>query len=205
MSVMRAPRVAVFDVGNVLIRWEPERVFRPLLPDDAAVVAFLHEVDFHAWNREQDRGRDVDDGTELLAAQFPHRAALIRRYRPRYQESVTGAIAGSVALLEALRARGPVYAITNYNQVFFRETQARFPFLTSFADVVVSGEERLLKPEPAIYETLLRRNGLRADECLFIDDSAENVAGARAIGMHATQFTSPEALAETLRHAGLLP
>ena len=101
-----------------------------------------------------------------------------------------------MAILDELKAQGtPLYAITNWHQDKFRETQARFPFLgTSFRDIVVSGDERLVKPDPAIYRLLLDRNGLEASSCLFIDDSPKNVAGAEAVGMKAHHFTSPEAL-----------
>lgn len=118
---------------------------------------------------------------------------------------VPGEVPGSVALLEALRTAGvPLFAITNFSAEKFALTQARFPFLRGFRDVVVSGAERLLKPDPAIYRLLLERNGLAAARCLFIDDSAKNVAGAQAVGMHAHHFRDAAGLADALRAHGLL-
>jgi 2-haloacid dehalogenase len=203
-TIEASPTTPVFDIGNVLIRWDPACLYSQLLPDAGAVSGFLAEVDFHGWNREQDRGRDIDVATEWLVSAYPHYATLIRAYRARFQETIPGAIPETVELLQALRARGPVYAITNYNQTLFRETQDRFPFLRQFTDVVVSGAEQLLKPDPRIYRMLLERNGLRADDCLFIDDVPENVDGARAVGMHAVQFTTPAALHRALQAHGML-
>jgi 2-haloacid dehalogenase len=185
----------VFDVGNVLVDWSPHHLFRKIFPDDAAIDAFLAEVDFHVWNREQDRGRSFDEGGEWLAERFPHHREAIVSYGPRFQEAISGPIQGTVDILTELRDAGaPLYAITNFNQHAFRDTQKRFPFLTWFRDVVVSGEERMLKPDPDIYHVLLRRNGLAPETCVFIDDSAANVAAAAALGMRAVRFTSPEAL-----------
>jgi 2-haloacid dehalogenase len=117
---------------------------------------------------------------------------------------VPGEVPGSVAILERLREAGvPLYAITNFSSEKFAEAQARFPFLTRFIDVVVSAEEGLLKPDPAIYRRLLDRNGLAASDCLFIDDSEKNVIGARAVGMRAHHFRDAAGLAAALRAEGL--
>ena len=195
----------VFDVGNVLLRWDVFALYRTLLPDDAAIRAFLEEVDFFAWNLELDRGADFDVAVPALSAQFPHRAALIAAYRARWNDSVTGEIAGSVAILRALRRAGvPVYAITNFSGEKWREAQARFDFLReAFIDVVVSADEGLIKPDARIYERLLTRNGLKAADCVFIDDSPHNVAGAKAVGMDAVLFTDPATLERDLRARGL--
>jgi 2-haloacid dehalogenase len=116
-----------------------------------------------------------------------------------------GPIDGTVGILEELRQRGtPLYAITNFNQDKFRETLERFSFLRTFRDIVVSGDERLLKPDPAIYRVLLERNGIDAAACVFIDDSEKNVRGAEAVGMKAIHFTTPQALRADLAGMGLL-
>jgi len=199
-------RAVVFDVGNVLIRWDARLIFESLLPDAAAVDAFLAEIDFDAWNLEQDRGRTWDEGVAALSAEHPARAELIAAFRDRWQESVPGEIAGSVEILEDLRAAGvPLYAITNFSAEKWLESVARFPFLASaFRDVVVSARERLVKPDPAIFELCLRRNGLGAADCVFVDDSARNVASAAALGFDALLFTGPEALRAALVARGLL-
>lgn len=196
----------VFDVGNVLIRWDPRFLYRKLIPDPAAMERFLAEICTEAWNLEQDRGRGWPEATEELVARHPDQADLIRAFSDRWHEMVPGEMPGTVALLEALRAAGvPLYAITNFSAAKFAEAQARFPFLRGFRDVVVSAAERLLKPDPAIYRVLLDRNGLEAGRCLFIDDSEKNVRGAEAVGMRAHHFRDATALAAELRGLGLLP
>jgi 2-haloacid dehalogenase len=195
----------VFDIGNVLIAWDPRHLYRRLFAEESEMDRFLAEVCTAEWNLEQDRGRDWEEAIAERVALFPQHEALIRAYSDRWHEMVPGEVPGTVALLEALRARRvPLHAITNFSAAKFAEAQARFPFLRGFEDVVVSGTERLLKPDPAIYRLLLDRNGLRAGQCLFIDDSLKNAEGARAVGMRAHHFTGAEALEAELRAFRLL-
>ncbi len=194
----------VFDVGNVLIRWDPRHLYRKLFDDAAAMERFLSEVCTDAWNLEQDRGRSWEEAIAHLVPRFPAQEALIRAYSERWHEMVPGEVEGSVAILEGLRAAGvPLYAITNFSAEKFAEAQARFAVLRGFRDVVVSAHERLLKPDPAIYRVLLDRNGLEAGRCLFIDDSERNVRGAEAVGMRAHHFRDAPTLAAELRAMGL--
>jgi 2-haloacid dehalogenase len=159
----------------------------------------------HDWNLEQDRGRSFADGVIALSRRFPEHAEAIAAYDLRWHETLLGAIDGSVAILEELRARGtPLYAITNFNQDKFKETLQRFPFLSAFRDIVVSGDERVIKPDAGIYRLLLQRNGLAAEDCVFIDDSEKNVKGAEAVGMAGVHFTTPAALRADLTRMGLL-
>jgi 2-haloacid dehalogenase len=195
----------VFDLGKVLIEWDPRHLYRKVFADEARMEWFLAEVCHSAWNTEQDRGRSFDAGVEEAVARHPDWAAEIALYRDRWMEMVPHAIAGSVAILEELHARQvPLYAITNWNGDTFRATRARFDFLTLFRDIVVSGDERLLKPQPEIFTLLARRNGLRLADCLFVDDRFRNVQGAEAVGMTGHHFTTPEALRVALTQAGLL-
>ncbi len=197
-------RAVIFDVGNVLIRWDVRLLYRQLLPDDAAIDVFLREVDFHGWNLDLDRGLDWDEGVAARSKRFPHRAELIAAFHERWHETVPGEIAGSVAILETLAAADvPLFAITNFAGAKWTETRARYPFLDLFRDVVVSGDERVLKPDPTIYRLCLTRNGLAAANCVFIDDNAANVAGAAAVGIDGIHFTTPEALGDQLRRRGL--
>ena len=194
----------VFDVGNVLLDWDARRIFRDHFETDTQIESFFDEIDFHAWNLEQDRGRTWADGVAHLSAAHPHHAPLIARADSHWHESVSGPIHRSVQALESLTEAGhPVYAITNFSAEKWAECRDRFPFLTLFRDVVVSAHERLVKPDPAIYRVLLDRNGLTAGDCLFIDDSAANVAGAQAIGMDAILFRDPGDLVRDLRDRGL--
>lgn len=197
----------IFDVGNVLLRWDARLVFRDYLPDDAAIDAFLDEVGFHDWNLDLDRGLAWDVGVADLAARFPHHEAPIRAFDSRWHETIPGEVEGSRAILDDLLAAGvPLYAITNYSGVRWDQTLPRFPFLaSSFRDVVVSGNEGVTKPDPEIYRRLLARNGLHAPDCVFIDDNLANVAGAAALGIDAIAFTDAAALRRALVTRGLLP
>ena len=142
---------------------------------------------------------------KLAIAQHPDHAEAIAAYDTRWHETLPHAIDGTVAIFKELVERdAPVYAITNWNGDKFREAKQRFPFLYEFRDIVVSGDEKLIKPDPAIYQLLLGRNGLEAADCLFIDDSLKNVKGAEAIGMKAHHFTSPEGLRKILVELELL-
>jgi 2-haloacid dehalogenase len=196
----------VFDIGNVLIGWDPRALYRKIFASEDEVTWFLGNVCTSDWNLEQDRGRSFADAIAEAIARHPQHAKAIEAYDRRWAETILGPIAGTVAILEELDARGtPLYAITNWHQDKFRETRGRFSFLHRFRDIVVSGDERLIKPDPAIYELLLARNGLTAESCLFIDDSHRNVVGAQAVGMQAHHFTSPEALRGHLASQAILP
>ena len=195
----------VFDIGNVLVPWEPRALYRKIFATEAEVEWFITHVCNSAWNLEQDRGRSFAEGVAELTARFPEHADAIAAYDLRWHETVLGPIDGTVEILEDLRQRGtPLYAITNFNQDKFRETLERFSFLGAFRDIVVSGDARVLKPDPAIYQVLLERNGLDAASCVFIDDSEKNVRGAEAVGMKAIHFTTPDALRTALVALGVL-
>lgn len=200
----KQPSIVVFDVGNVLIDWDPRHLYRKVFTDPARMDWFLAEVCTPEWNLEQDRGRSFAEAIAERIALFPDLAAEIRAYDERWHETVSGAIEDSVALLEALRAGGVrTFAITNFSTEKFALAQQRFPFLKGFEGIVVSGAEKMLKPDPAIYRTLLDRYRLAAGDCLFIDDSMKNVEGAKSVGMHGHHFTSPAALAAEFRRHGL--
>jgi 2-haloacid dehalogenase len=195
----------IFDLGKVLIDWDPRILYRKIFNDEAKVEWFLATICTMEWNLEQDRGRSFADAVEILAAQHPNYAEQIAAYDVRWHETIPGEIGGSVDILEALHKSGtPLYAITNWNQHKFRETKLRFPFLGLFRDIVVSGDERLVKPDAAIYQLCLSRNNLKAENCIFIDDSLKNVKAAEAIGMKAHHFTTPQGLRTELKGLGLL-
>ncbi len=197
-------RTVIFDVGGVLIHWDIRLVYRGILPDEAAIDAFLDETGWHDWNRELDRGGRWDDAVEALSARFPHHRPLIEAAHERWHASVPGAIDATVEILDALHdMQTTLVAITNFSVEKWIETQDRFPFLkTHFRDVVVSGEERLVKPDPAIYRLCLERNGLAPRDCIFIDDSPHNVAAADALGIDGIVFTDPESLRRDLSERG---
>jgi 2-haloacid dehalogenase len=195
----------IFDIGMVLIKWDPRNLYRKMFDDEAKMEWFLAHVCTGAWNLEQDRGRSFGDAVTHLKPHHPDYAAEIDAYNTRWAEMIPGVIEGSVDILETLHKNGtPLYAITNWNQDKFNETKLNYPFLGLFRDIVVSGDEKLIKPDPEIFEICLKRNKLKAAECLFIDDSEKNVKGAEAVGMHAHHFTSPEKLRADLKTRGLL-
>lgn len=196
----------VFDVGNVLIEWDPRHLYRDLFDGDEILMEdFLENVCTAAWNAEQDRGRSWAEGVAALTAERPDCAELIRAFDDCWQAMVPGEIDGSVALLRRLKAQGtPLYALTNYSAEKFAETRRRFDFFDLFDGVVVSAHERLIKPDPAIYRVLFERYRLDPAAAAFIDDSPANVETARTLGMTAWRFAGPDRLEADLIAAGLL-
>jgi 2-haloacid dehalogenase len=200
------PRITnvVFDFGNVLLRYDPRLLYATFFPDPAKRDWFIEEIVADAWNREMDRGRPFADGIAERVALHPEWETEIRAWDERWHEMVPGLIDETVAIRDRLAARGvPLYAITNFSAEKYAAILVRYPTLGDFIDIVVSAHEKLLKPDPAIYRVLTERNGLDPATCLFIDDAPANVEGARAIGMQAVHFVSPEQLARDLAAHGI--
>jgi 2-haloacid dehalogenase len=203
--VSRRIDTVIFDLGNVLIGWDPRRLYRQLIEDEAQMEWFLREVCSSEWNEQQDKGRPWAEGTALLRAQFPEHAELIDAYHLRWKETLVGPIEGSVQLLSELKAHGVrLLALTNWSQETFPVARELFPFLQWFEGIVVSGEERLIKPDPRIYQCLLQRYQVDPATALYIDDSQRNVAAAEALGMHGWWFRDAEGLRGRLVELGLL-
>jgi 2-haloacid dehalogenase len=199
-------KAVTFDVGGVLIEWHPKYLYSKLLKDEAAIDAFLTEIGFSAWNLALDAGGRWEPAIAGLVSQFPHHKELIEAAHLRWHEMLPGDIPGTVAILKRLsEAEVPLYAITNFSSEKFVEARARWPFFALFRDIVVSGDEKLLKPEAEIFRLCLDRNDLRAEDCVFIDDVARNINGARAVGIDAILFETPEQLERDLKARGLLP
>jgi len=194
----------IFDFGGVLVDWNPEHLYRKLIPDTAERQHFLTEICSPAWNFEQDRGRNWEDAIAQKVAEYPQHAPLIRAYRERWPEMCGGEIEAGVALHRRLKSAGvPLYGLTNWAADTFELGERMFPILRDFNYVAVSGRLGMVKPDPEIYRHLLEICDLPAQSCLFIDDVAKNVEGARAVGLHAVQFTDPDAVAAQLRDLGL--
>ena len=203
---MNTIRHVVFDLGQVLIRWDPEGPYRRLIPDPEARRRFMAEVCTHDWNLEQDRGRSWREAEDVLIAVHPGQADLIRAFRAHWWEMIPGAIEANVAILEDLIAGGAdVTALTNWAADTYAEAEERFSFLTKFRAVTVSGRVRLVKPDPAIYRHHAETHGLAPENTLFFDDNPDNVAGARALGWNAEQYVSTDTLIADLRRYGLAP
>jgi 2-haloacid dehalogenase len=200
-----APEAVVFDLGGVLIDWDPRYLYRKLFDDEAAMEHFLATVCTAAWNAEHDRGRPFAEGVAELVARHPEHAAAIAAWRERWDEMLAGDVAGSVQLLAELRARGrPLYALSNWSAETFRLARGRFPFLQWFDGMVISGEERLAKPDRAIFELLLDRFRLRAATTVFVDDVPANVVVAASLGLDAIRFRDPAQLRDELADRGLV-
>ncbi len=206
MTVTAPPSAVVFDLGGVLIDWNPRHLYRKLFHgDEAAMEDFLSTVCTPAWNQCQDAGRPFAEAVAELTARFPDRAALIEAFHTRWEEMLGGAIAGTVELLDALRAGGtPLYALTNWSAETFPLARRRFDFIGWFDGIVVSGEIGMKKHDPAIFRHLLDRYGLDAGATFFIDDSPANVAAAEALGFRTHRFETPEGLRADLSACGLL-
>lgn len=205
MTSAAVHKAVVFDLGGVLVDWDPRYLYRGLLPTDEAVERFLADVTTSEWNAEQDAGRTWDDAVRALTGSFPHHAELIAAYHHRWSEMIAGDIPDTVAILSRLRDDGmPLYALTNWSAEKFPVARSRFEWLSWFEGIVVSGEERLVKPDPRIFELLLSRYGLDAPTTVYIDDNPPNVEAAAALGFTAVHFTGPHRLRSDLASLGLL-
>ncbi len=195
----------IFDIGNVLLDWSPRYLYSKIFRDEAELDWFLENVCAADWILELDRGLPFVEGVAERSRLFPRYAEQIAAFDLRWQETLKGAITGSVRLLEALHDEGaPLYALTNFSAEKYRETRRLYDFFRLFEGVVVSGEEEMTKPDPAIYRLTTRRYELRPEACLFIDDRPANVAAARELGWNAALFLNPAQLEATLKSYGFL-
>jgi 2-haloacid dehalogenase len=201
----------VLDVGNVLIEWDPRALYRKLFlteggtPDEAKVDWFLTNICDQAWNVQQDLGRSIAEANGTLIQRHPEWRAEIEAYYTRFHDTIPGPIESTVACMRALKDAGtPVHGLTNFSRETFAMAQARFDFLNEFDGVVVSGEEGLIKPDPAIFHLMAARFKLSPDRTLFVDDSPANIGSASALGYQVHHFTDPGALRPHLVDLGLL-
>jgi len=197
-------RHIVFDVGKVLVHYDPHQAYFDLIPDEAERHVFLSEVCSSAWNQEQDRGRSWEEAEAEAIGRHPDKHELIRAFRKNWHLMVSHEYPESVALLRALLARGhDVTLLTNFAADTFREAQRRFPALAETRGATVSGEVRLIKPDPAIYEHHTRSFALTPSATLFFDDSPANIAAAKGHGWNAEIFASVEKLRDDLSRYGI--
>ncbi len=195
----------VFDFGGVLLDWSPRYLYKKHFNGDIeAVDRFLAEVGFYAWNDEQDRGRPFAEAVAELSARFPQYAGLIRTYDEEYAQSIGGPIQTSVDKLRAIKQAGyPLYALSNWSVEKFEVVRPKYDFMDWFDDILISGEVKLIKPDPRIFEAFLERTHRRAEKCLFIDDSAQNIAVARGMDFKTIHYQGPEQLDAELRRQGV--
>ena len=195
----------IFDIGGVLVDWDPRFLYERLLPAGEALDAFLRDVVTPEWHFQHDAGRPFAETSAELTGRFPHHAELIAAWGPRFNDSNRALIPGMDALLAELDEGGvPLFAITNFSGEFFPAFRAKYPALFDrFRAILVSGDEKLVKPDAAIYRLALARFGVAAGDAVFVDDRADNVAGAEAVGMTGIVFTDAAALRASLRGLGL--
>ncbi len=179
----------VFDFGGVLVDWNPRYAYRNYFKDEKEMEYFLAHVCNSEWNAEQDRGRTFEEGIRLLLPQFPQYREAIRLYWQRWEDMVKCEFPESVKLLKQVKEEGyKVYGLTNWSAETFPITYARYDFFRLFDGIVVSGEEKVIKPDPRIFCILLERYGLKAEESVFIDDNPDNAEAAQALGFRAIRF-----------------
>jgi len=199
------PTAVVFDLGGVLIDWNPRYLYRKLFDDETAMETFLADVVSPEWNGQQDSGRTWAEAVDVLSREHPEQRDLIAAYWHRWQETLGDAIAPTVAILEELREAGVrLYALSNWSAETFPVARPRYPFLEWFDGIVISGEEKVAKPDPVIFRHLLDRYRLDPATTVFIDDSEANVRAAAAEGITSLRFVDAATLREDLRRLGLL-
>src|SRR5262249_29163248 len=203
MSVKQA---MIFDLGGVLIDWNPRHLYRKMFGgDEEAMERFLSEICTPEWNARQDEGRPFAEATEELIARHPKQAGLIRAFFDRWPEMVAGAIKETVGILAELKKAGHnLYALSNWSAETFPHARKRFQFFDWFDGAVISGEIGLVKPNREIFDFLLEKAGRRAEECVFIDDSLTNVAAASELGFDVIHFRSPRQLRDALVNRAIL-
>ena len=198
-------KTLVFDLGGVLIDWNPRYLYRKLIDDEDDIDLFLSEVCNAKWNVQQDAGRALAEATAERIALFPQQKSLIEAFYDRWEEMLGGEIDQTVGILRELKNKGEtLYALTNWSGETFPIAEARYDFLQWFDGILVSGVERLAKPDSAIFQLLLNRYQLQAENCLFIDDSKTNIEAAARIGFETHHFKSAAGLRQELIAASLL-
>jgi 2-haloacid dehalogenase len=206
MPAERRPKTVIFDLGGVLVDWDPRYLYRQLFDDPDEMELFLAEVTNAEWNAQQDAGRPWEEATELLAAEHPEQRELIEAFHQRWPEMLAGEVPGTVEVLAELRATGiRLVGLSNWSAAMFPVARQRFDFLTWFEGIVISGDVGVNKPDRRIYDHLVERFGIEPAEALFIDDSPANVDAATTLGFRTILFTNATALRTDLVQLGLLP
>jgi 2-haloacid dehalogenase len=198
-------QAVVFDLGGVLIDWDPRHLYRRIFGSEEEMEAFLSTVCTPEWNAELDRGRSFEEMVDLLRSEHPQRRVQIEAYHLRWDEMLGESFEGSVKILRELHSAGyPLYALTNWSAQTFHIARERYDFLSLFEEIVVSGEVGVVKPDPRIYALLVERTGLDPCRTVFVDDRGENVRAAKKHGFIGVLFQEPGQLRRDLTGLGLL-
>jgi 2-haloacid dehalogenase len=192
-------RCVIFDVGRVLFDWDLRFLFAKLIADEGELEWFVTHVVTPQWHFQHDAGRPLAEMLPELKAEFPDHGALIDAYATRFNETIPGPVPGSLELVERLDAAGvPLFAITNFGHDFWEAFRPTQPVFDRFRGIIVSGTEKLMKPDPAIYTLAIERFGIDPAGALFIDDVAKNIAGGESVGIAGHQFVDAAALEQEL-------
>jgi 2-haloacid dehalogenase len=194
----------VFDFGGVLIDWNPRYVFREIFDNEAEMEWFLSNVCTGEWNGQQDKGRTLAEGTALLKKSFPQFERQIEDFYGKWENMLGGEFPDTVAILKELKGKYKLFGLTNWSAETFPVALERFTFLRLFEGIVVSGAEKMIKPDRRLFRVLLDRYNLKAENCVYIDDSICNAEAADELGFYAIHFTSAGKLKEKLDSLGLL-
>jgi len=188
----------IFDFGGVLVEWNPRYLYRDYFENENEMEYFLQSVCTDEWNLQQDNGRSLAEGTRLLQAKFPEYHALIQLYYDKWEQMLKREYPETVAILYQLREKYKVYGLTNWSGETIGIAYKRYPFFKAFDGIVVSGDEKMVKPDKKIYHLLLDRYQLKPANTVFIDDNLLNVIAAKEIGLYAIHYKNPEQLREEL-------
>ena len=198
-------KTIVFDLGGVLVDWNPRYLYRSVFNDDAKMNHFLANICTGNWNELQDAGRSIQEATEVLVGHFPEYEFYIRMFYGEWQKMLNGPIDGTVDILKTLKNKEyRILALTNWSAETFPIALGLFDFLHWFDDVLVSGKEKLIKPDPAIFNLLIKRYSLDPAQTIFIDDNIKNVTAAKEVGLDAIHFTDPHILRLQLNERGII-
>jgi 2-haloacid dehalogenase len=198
-------KAVVFDVGRVLFHWQLRALFEKLIEDEDELNWFLANIVTEEWHFQHDRGRPLDDMVPERIAQFPDYEAQIHAYATRFNETVPGPVDGTLEIVRRLHAGNvPLFCLTNFGHEFWETFRPTQPIFDLFDDIIVSGTEKVAKPEPRIYEIVEERSGRQAEALFFTDDNPDNIAAAKARGWEAHLFTDAKALEQQLAAAGFL-
>ena len=205
MTPARPPRAMLWDVGNVIVRWNPRTLYAKIFKEPAQLDRFLSHVGTLDWHAATDRGVTFADTIAALSAQHPDHAEHIAAWWDRWDEMFSGAIPETESVIADLAARGvPQFGLTNMSYESWPGVQTRSPVFRHFRDTIVSGDEKTIKPEARIYQIALERTGLEPADLLFVDDSLANIQAADALGFHTHHFVDPAALRPMIERLGLL-
>jgi 2-haloacid dehalogenase len=202
---MSAISAIIFDIGNVLITWDPKNLYKKLIADKQELDWFCSEVVTLDWHTHHDAGLSMQEGIKNLITQYPDYADEIAAFDTRWAETIGDPVEGMLDLMQQLSAKNiPMFAITNYSAEKYPEFEQDFPFADHFTDVIVSGREGIVKPSPEIYKLAIERFGIIPHKTLFIDDRAENIHSAAKFGIQGHVFSSSDILAKELKTLKLL-